>query len=488
MIYQPRNAYPSGNCIDVSLNNSFSMEIQTNSYITDYQLYIYNFYNKSVYSGDKVTLETPCYNGDILTIPIDATTFNLNNGGDYKWRIRLYQPESDILITYGFIQQTNTANQLYLQPNANIQQGMYVSMYDQVRYITSYDNETGLATLGGGFTSTPTKGEQYYIYSDYIETVPDYIFYARETPNVSISNIPSSALTSKSYAFEGFYHQRNEIPITYHQFDLYAQGDNGSKNLVDSTGRVYSANLSYSYDAFRTGNTYFIQMTVENTMGIRATTEMYSFTVNYDIVEYIQQPQAIFDSQKNAVKVSWVTPIENDATSSTGSFDFLYNTPYQGSSSLYTNGYTASWNNQEGLCVLPENFNITFQFNPDGNFFYGDDGVYNEAVTLISASTDDSSGNGNFEIIIDKNTLKFNMAPDISLTAPFYTNTTQSFVLTSDGVKQSSIDYVWIDDEDWNDNFYWTEGGTSLERVCNHWWKVQITNSGLIVKEVYTTN
>ena len=314
MIYQPRNVQPSGVSIDGLLDNTFSMEIQTNSYVSAYQLLIVDFNNNEVYTGSKVTLSNYLYNGDILEIPVSASSVALSNGTNYKWRVRLYQPNSDMLITYGLVQSTSTTTNIYLQPNINIKAGMTLTINSQSKTISSYNVDTGLAVVSSAFSSTPAIGAQYYIYSNFIETVPDYIVYARQTPSVSISNVPSS-LTLKYHTFQGTYTQSDNVPIVYHQFDLYTRNDDGTTSLVASSDKVYSANLSYTYDSFRTGNKYLIQMTVENDMGVITTTDMYEFNVSYDIVEYLQQPLASFDDKNNAVKVSWVTPVENEATS-----------------------------------------------------------------------------------------------------------------------------------------------------------------------------
>ena len=66
MIYQPRNVQPSGVSIDGLLDNTFTMEIQTNSYVSAYQLLIVDFNNNEIYTGSKVTLSNYLYNGDIL--------------------------------------------------------------------------------------------------------------------------------------------------------------------------------------------------------------------------------------------------------------------------------------------------------------------------------------------------------------------------------------------------------------------------------------
>lgn len=314
MIYQPRNVQPSGVSIDGLLDNTFTMEIQTNSYVSAYQLLIVDFDNNEIYTGSKTTLTNYAYNGDILEIPVSASAVALSNGTNYKWRVRLYQPTADMLITYGLVQATSTTTTIYLQPNINIKAGMAITINSQTKTISSYNSDTGVAVVSSAFSSAPAVGTQYKIYSDFIETVPDYIVYARRTPAVTISNVPSS-LTLKYHTFQGTYTQSDNVPIVYHKFDLYTKNDDGTISLVASSDKVYSANLSYTYDSFRTGNKYLIQMTVENDMGVITTTDMYEFNVSYDIVEYLQQPLALFDDKNNAVKVSWVTPVEHDATS-----------------------------------------------------------------------------------------------------------------------------------------------------------------------------
>ncbi len=314
MIYQPRNVQPSGSSIDGNINNTFTMEVQTNSYVSAYQLLIVDFDNNNIYTGTKTTLAKNLYNGDTLSIPVNASSAKLSNGTNYKWRVRLYQPNSDMLITYGLVQSTSTTTNVYLQPNINIKAGMTLTINSQKKTIASYDTSTGLAVVSSAFSSAPSVGVQYQVYSDFIETIPDYIVYARENPTVSINNVPTS-LTLKYHTFQGVYTQSDNVPIVYHQFDLYIKNDNGTNTLVNSSGKVYSANLSYTYDGFRTGNTYSIKLTVENDMGVIVDTDLYTFSVSYDIVEYSQQPLATFNDKNNAVQVSWVTPVENEATS-----------------------------------------------------------------------------------------------------------------------------------------------------------------------------
>ena len=407
MIYQPRNVQPSATSIDATQDNTFTMEAQTNTYINAYQLTIVDFDNNIIYNGDKTSLSTVAYNGDIISISVPSS-ISLDNGTNYKWRAKLYQETSDMLITYGLVQQESTTTNIYLQSNINIREGMSIKINEQTHVISTYDVSTGLATVSTAFSSAPQVGDKYYIYSDFIETVPDYVFYARAYPTVSINNVPQN-LTLKYHTFQGVYNQPDGVPIVYHTFDLYMQNSDGSSTLIDSSGKVYSANLTYTYDGFRTGNTYAIKMTIENDMGIVSETELYTFKVSYDIVEYLQQPQAVFNSDSNANRITWITPVEHDAeiinvegsTGDVSSAQYLYNTPYSGVNSLYLQSYEAQWYSEDGLCVMPTKNNITMQFSPDENFFFNEDGTYNNMMPIIETETDDTFNIGAFTIFIN---------------------------------------------------------------------------------------
>lgn len=491
MIYQPRNVSPSGNSIDASKKNTFSMEVQTNTFVSHYQLIISDFDNNDIYTGVKTALDNYVYNGEYLSFEVADNI--MTNGEDYKWRTKLYQQNADMQITYGIVQSEGSNTDIHIQQNINIKKDMTITINNETRNISNYEFDTSVITVDSAFSSVPAVGDKYVISSDFIETVPDFILYARQDPVVSISNIPEE-LTLKYHTFNGVYTQNNNVPIVYHQFNLYLKNSDGTFSLVDSSDKIYSANLTYSYDAFRTGNTYAIEMIVENDMGTIGKTELYEFNVNYEIIEYLQQPTAQLDLNKNAISVSWETPVEHYGTSknvitgeSSGE-NYLYNTPYNLVNSLYTNGYETEWSYEDGLCILPDDFNITLQFSPDSNFFYATNGGYTEQVSLIEGVTDDSENRGNFNLSIDKNKFIFTVQPDISLEQFFYNNTNMVFVLNQNIIPQINNDYIWDDDSNWNDDYFWVEGGTSLERICNHWWKVQITKAGIKIEEIYPSS
>lgn len=567
MIYQPKNVRPSSSALDVSQENIFSMEIQTNSCVSAYKLYLLDFDNNVVYSSLKVLLEEPIYNGEKLYMNVPGSFMGLSNGTNYKWRLRLYQPTADMIITYGNTPGLSTRKLVSTQINMNIKEGMMININSETRIISSYDYSTGTATLNESLSSIPDEGDKYYILSDFIETTPDYIIYARKTPDVYIDNVPD-ILTLKYHTFKGVYSQDDNVPITYYQFDLFIEDENGDLVELDSSGKIYSAKLNYVYNGFRTGSYYYIRLTVENDLGVSVTTELYRFFVDYEIIEYLQQPQAKFNEQNDSVIISWATPVEHWALfryikGEAPLNKFLYNVPYSTVNSLYTDGYIAEWKSDDGLYVIPEEFNITTQFSPDSDFYTDKEGRYMPIKTIIETESEDKSGKEAFKLCLDdfnlvymtplvqddkvvsttilsishldddtyinikvESSLNYSQYPYIyfsdrdyiakikeykasdntltirwtlpeepsigekiiinnSLVQPLYLGTNEMFVLTSNGVPQTNEDYVWADDLTWDDTYIWTEGGTPLERVCNHWWKVQITNDSIRAEEIY---
>ena len=475
MIYQPRNVQPSYISIDGTEENTFTMEINTNNYVNGYEMTILNWDNTVAYQGTKVTLDNPIYNGETLAIPVPSS-IGLQNGYNYKWYMKLYQSTADMLITYGIVQQDseNTIT-IITQPNINIKPGMYVTINGETKQIATYtyDTNIGTATLTSDLSTTPKTGDTYQIYSDFIQTIPEYILYVRATPEVSITNY-SSTLDKKYKTFTGTYSQSDGIPLVYHQWDLYLVNENGSTTLLKTSGQVYNADMQFYYDGFKNTQTYQISLIAETQFGIVATSGMQTFTVSYEAIEYLQQPTATVLYDKNAIRVDWVAPVsfppltintlssygyvqpgEITSTSlylgtgqlispgaifSSGTFiravilsynastgyttflngdvstvlvgdyytisnyvdnmegvTILRDTPYVRSNSAQLGNSMLEYRNQDSndaMGVFPDNYNITMQFRPDSNFFYGTNGIYNDIIPITSFTIDKDPNDG----------------------------------------------------------------------------------------------
>lgn len=472
MIYQPRNVNPAQKSVDGNvLNNYFSMEINTNDKVVGYELTILNWDNTVRYVQDKVNLSTPLYNGDTLSflIPSSSLEANLENGLDYKWYVKLYQDTPNMYITYGIIQSVNSETELVLQKNINVKAGMSLKYNNELKTITAYSDNTGIATIESAFTNSVLAGAQYQIYSDFIQTIPEYILHVRKTPDVEINNIPSE-ITTKKYTFTGTYSQEDGVPLSYHRWTLgITDKDNPlTYTIVQTTGKVYNCNLTYTYDGLKNGINYVIILETENEFGISNYVSKY-FSVSYNEIEYLEKPSAKVDYSKNAIQLDWVAPTEfvpkvwntnifsgNVLPGDIGSNSFYisrgltnifedniitinniemhiktYNTitglvtvkedlpeslvvgsdyyiqgydglgvsdattlyrnvPYQNTNSVDTKGYKLIYESDEDDSIgeYPDDWEITMQFKPNKDFFYGTTGVFRDIIDIASVESD----------------------------------------------------------------------------------------------------
>lgn len=145
-IYQPINAWPTTRAIDITRDNTFSVEMNTSGSIIAYNLTILDWDNNVVLEEPKVVLEEPLYNGDMLYFN-PVLKDKLKNGNDYKWRLRLYQDDISIIITSGYITSVNGKN-ITMPLNSNIKVGMYLKVGDEKHQITAIDRSAQTVTQG----------------------------------------------------------------------------------------------------------------------------------------------------------------------------------------------------------------------------------------------------------------------------------------------------------------------------------------------------
>lgn len=569
--------------------------------------------------------------------PADYITYNI------KTR-KVTQTYNDITISLSSvisaapleaIQSENTTTNIYLRQNINIKPDMLLTIGEESRNIVSYDINTGLAVVDEAFSNIPTKRDTYYIHSDFIETTPENMLYVRKVPTVSITNYQSS-IDTKEYTFTGSYEQEDNVPLVYFLWNLYSVNDAGA-TLIKSSGKVYSANIQFSYDGFKPGETYRIELTCETEYGVKATTQSLNFNVNYVALPYDDQPVTV-STVEQGLRVSWATltqdaPYSLYTKSATGyiqsnnntsyiiwlergqniaqgativvgenqvqgvvqtynrnngktllsrplsyapvngeyyyilaepdynltGIDFLQDVPYINVNSAKLNDNYLIYEKDGGLAVWSEDYQVTMQFRPDDDFFYGDNGIYNDMIMIARYTSDDISElydlliyarNYNYGAMMpahdddgiiggqisepstdrrvvyisgdvdltkqqyicfvnsnyieriesyDPDTHAVTLSKELtdamvpavhdyyflysSVETAFYDNPNNTFVLQQSRVKNPYADYIWTDDNVWNDTHYWVEGGTQLERAAENWWKLKITKDEIIVRE-----
>ena len=105
------------------IKEEISLVVNTSDKVTAYKLTVYDWENNVIYQGDKEDFAVELYNGDTGFIEL-GTDIGLQNGNDYKWTARLYQPEADMLITYGNVLEPTTYN--YVVPSGGLAEDNYV--------------------------------------------------------------------------------------------------------------------------------------------------------------------------------------------------------------------------------------------------------------------------------------------------------------------------------------------------------------------------
>ncbi len=363
-----------------------------------------------------------------------------------------------------FKQAENTTTEIYLKQNINIKPDMLLKIGDESNTVSSYDVNTGLCIVSESFSNIPSSQDKYYIYSDFIETTPENVLYVRETPTVSITNYEET-LTTKEYTFLGTYEQSDDVPLVYFLWNLYSVTDSGA-TLIKTSGKVYSANIQFYYDGFKTGETYRIELTCETEFGVQTTTRALNFNVNYTALSYDDQPVTISTTDQG-IRVSWATLTsdspyslytqgasgyiqtnnnsstiiwlergqsiypgqtikvgENEITGVIDSYnrndgkailriplsyvpvngdpyyilaepdydltgiEFLEDTPYNGVNSAKLGDNYLIYEKDGGLAVWDNEFTVSMQFRPDEDFFYSDNGIYNDMIQIARYTSD----------------------------------------------------------------------------------------------------
>lgn len=548
MLYEPSYPQPYLNDIDVTKENTFSCYINAEggTQVTQYNLFILDLNGNQIYTTGIQQLSTGLYSGQTLDVTVpDNTTTNLENGVDYVWKVTLYESNPSIWVVYGTIQSdpVSTETNIYIRKTYLIQSGMFLKIRNEIRLISTYDSETGLAVVAAPFSSAPTSGLSYNVYSNNV-TSNEYFFQARTSPTLSIDNVVDT-IENKSYTFTGTYTQPEGVNYKYFQWFVY----DANGWIIDQSDRINSGAISFSYDGFLNGETYGIQLLVENQDNSTLETEIEYFNVSYAEPDITNSPEAMVNCTNNSVEVFWSPPLINagvaEGTGEEPYYDLVPNQPFQGGSSVNIhNGASIYWYIGSQNNPVDLNYESTTYINftvPSGSFdgvIYKQEGVYVDLLTIsgvapaqcevgdkyynnrtklvyTAVGENQWSSNGetpsttNMYRTLDTNKtylwntqteiLEETDQPNSSYTVSyskgvFYYDIINIGVDIHGSVKVADLQdlwllqplnadpeqsYVWVDDETWNDARYWTE---STESILNkNWFKLTLLPTGLQV-------
>ena len=129
------------------------------------------------------------------------------------------------------------------------------------------------------------------------------VLFARVTVNEVLT---VKTLTRKEYTFTGLYSQAENVSMKFHKWTLWMYDDNDEMVIIDETENLYSFNLNYTYNSFRSGHKYAIQFEVEDVYGRQFSTTPIDFLVQYNVpLEVDIRPEIKLDCKKTAIDLFW---------------------------------------------------------------------------------------------------------------------------------------------------------------------------------------
>ena len=544
MLYQPSFPQPYISDIDATLNNDFTCYINAEggTQVIAYQLNILNSNGNSIYTTGKVTLATPLYGQQTLSVTVPNTS-GMTNGLDYVWNVTLYEQYPTIWVTTGKVQTTSTTTVINGMASYLIAVGQYLKIGTEISQITAYDSATGAITVGTAFSSAPTVGSGYTIYADNV-TSNDYYFRARTTPSLILTPI-ASPIASKSYTFTATYTQAENVGWKYYTWNFY----NFRGQLIDTSGQISTGNIQYTFDGFIDNTTYGVEVTLENQDGVTLSSGIVYFAVDYASPSLVDVPIVTNMCDIDALKVEWSKLLINTGVASgsgaTPYYNLVANQPYSGGSSVSIGAdnqiqwYVGAEN--DPINVPYESTTYIYWTTEDANFngtIYMQSGQYvnviavsptppstcavgdkylsyvdNLLYTAIATNTWGNSG-----VIPDATVIYHDLGTNTNFiyngtaivtttySLPTYTvsysgyqfkyeinngdtvisgnvnvfNMVFDWLLQSTATPMANTIYNWVDSSTWTDANYWVEE-TSVQTVSNYWYKLTLLPTELQV-------
>lgn len=542
MIYEPSYMQPYINDIDAGLSNVFSCILNANggTTINGYTITINESGGGLVYTDTK-TLTTPLYSDQQLDITVPSTS-GMVNGMNYVWNIKLIQSNADIWVTYGTIKNESTTTTLHIASSELIKAGMYITIGNESKQILTYDSATGVATTSA-FTSVPTVGTTYTIYSNYLVSA-DAFFSARTTPALAITS-PPVTITSQSYTFNATYVQAQDITYKYFIWTLYDSDGTEIRN----SGNINTGSISYRFDGFLSDTTYGVSVLVENQDGTVTSTEISYFTVSYASPDLVSIPVITNSCDNTALDVIWTQPAINTHTQ-TGTYTLEHgNEPYHNASFVLLTDSASSITYNILPNVVPYENTVFLHWSTNDNSFSGKIFEMVGAKTTLVAMQNAAPLTGNvgdlyYNIIsnriyhcvatnswgatgykpsedvlyycnTDSLTYRWNGTQLITTTVSLasatlsynqgvftyttvnsnatdnvdvtntYTITMRQFIhkwlLTSGGTPANTVYMEWQDNSLWQDTLFWTDGDAT-DDVANYWYVIALYYNGFRIQ------
>ena len=297
------------------------------------------------------------------SIPVNGYTYKLykkNDSGLWQ-QISFTEPSNLIggaaITDSSFKVMTNyyssSTKNLFIQPNINIKSdatnpneivfnnGVRVDITQNINSsgkdvtFNKLDNTQWIVTVPSSTSSFPVIPKtKYKIYSDFMDSMPENIFYAKKSPTiqiqyknynideeeyVNISETPTEYKSFRDVSFKTLWTSEQNVLIKNYQYLLY----DVNMNLISESDIIYDNELEWHFRGLDTSrnenipNQYFIKIIIEDEFG-KIFEKQNTFYIFYNINETITPLAVNLNCNQTSFDIEFTTPIYVETSDALG--------------------------------------------------------------------------------------------------------------------------------------------------------------------------
>ncbi len=164
----------------------------------------------------------------------------------------------------------------------------------------------------------------YTVYTDFMDSIPNAVLYARQAPTLGIKykdyreldleNIPYISIDQsvpapwRDVAFLGTWDSINNVEIKYYHYYLYSIDNYNNETLIAESDDIYDSSLEWNFKGFETNNFYKVRITIHDKYG-KAYSEENTFYIEYAVYSSVVPLANSLICDEQAIKLEVVSPV-----------------------------------------------------------------------------------------------------------------------------------------------------------------------------------
>lgn len=197
----------------------------------------------------------------------------------------------------------------------------------------------------------------YTVYTDFMDSIPNAVLYARQAPTLGIKykdyreldleNVPYISIDQsvpapwRDVAFLGTWDSVNNVEIKYYHYYLYSIDNYNNETLIAESDDIYDSSLEWNFKGFETNNFYKVRITIHDKYG-KAYSEEDTFYIEYAVYSSVVPLANSLICDEQAIKLEVVSPVYVISTDKGTEKTITSNDVYLSSNSKYYYADTTS--------------------------------------------------------------------------------------------------------------------------------------------------